>query len=67
MTKPDYATATSEKAVIYDMKDELSQREIEKLLRLARAVKRGDLSLGVFELAYGKNDELYIAGMKRAA
>ncbi len=59
---------TGDKPLVYKLpSDELTQHETEKLLRLGRAVKRGELSLGLFELAYGKNDELHIVGLKKAA
>lgn len=64
----DSANQTGDRPIVYDLpSDELTQHETEKLLRLARAVKRGELSLVQLELADGKNNELYIEGLKKAA
>lgn len=49
--------------VEYNMEGELTDKEKQKILRLAREVKRGKKKVLLIEMAYGKKDELYIVGL----
>lgn len=48
----------------YEQQDELRQNELERLIRLARKVKSGEVGMGTFKLIDGR---LFIEGWKRAA
>ena len=64
---PKNATPTIDLPINYIKEDELTQREIEKLLKVARAVKRGETDKAEVSIAFGKKCELYIMGYKKAA
>ena len=67
MTPIHTITPSDEIKAVYEPLDELTQHEIEKLLTYARAVKRGEAKRGMFELAHGKSNELYIEACKRVS
>jgi hypothetical protein len=59
---------TGDPALVYNLvTDELTQHEMEKVLRLCRAVKRGELDTVLVQRSATRRNELYIVGLKRAA
>ena len=65
MTPIHNISSTADVKAVYEPMDELTQHEIEKLIRYARAVKGGRAKRLIVELATGKSSDLYIEASQR--